>query len=169
MRGAWRLFSTVFCMASRPERAFRIADRRHPVFDGTGALLNGARWNSPGRRIIYASETYEGALLEVLARTRIGRIPRTQTWIEITIPAGVSVERLATADLAGWNVSGSVEARAFGDRWHEEQRSLILIVPSVVTSGLSRSVLINQDHRSFGVLHASEARDVVWDLRLFTR
>ena len=44
-------------------RAFRIADRRHPIFDGTGAKLTGGRWNSPGRPVIYAAETFAGALL----------------------------------------------------------------------------------------------------------
>src|ERR1039458_10207855 len=34
---------------SGPLRAFRIADMRHPIFDGSGAMLYGARWNSPGR------------------------------------------------------------------------------------------------------------------------
>ncbi|MGH8336162.1 MAG: RES family NAD+ phosphorylase, partial [Gammaproteobacteria bacterium] len=53
-------------------RAFRIADRRHPLLDGLGAFLNGGRWNSKGRRVIYSSETYAGALLEILAHANIG-------------------------------------------------------------------------------------------------
>src|SRR4051812_21236748 len=80
-------------MASGPDRAFRIADRRHPIFDGTGAYRSGARWNSPGRRIIYAADSYPGALLEMLAHSRIGKLPRTHAWIEIEIPADVSVEQ----------------------------------------------------------------------------
>src|ERR1017187_9056977 len=43
---------------SGPLRAFRIADMRHAIFDGSGAMLHGARWTSPGRRVIYAAETY---------------------------------------------------------------------------------------------------------------
>src|SRR6266436_2721595 len=67
-------------MASRrsgPLRAFRIADMRHTIFDGSGAMIHGARWNSPGRRVIYAAETYAGALLEILVHAS-GRIPRSR-------------------------------------------------------------------------------------------
>ena len=61
-----------------PLTAYRIADRRHPIFDGAGATQQGGRWNSPGRPLIYASETFAGALLEQLARANIGTLPRTQ-------------------------------------------------------------------------------------------
>ncbi len=69
--------------------AFRIADRRHPIFDGT---LTGGRWNSPGRPVIYAAETFAGALLEVLVHANLGRVPRTHALIEIAIPESVSIE-----------------------------------------------------------------------------
>jgi len=62
-------------MASRrrgPLRVFRIADARHLIFDGTGAMIHGSRWNSPGRRIIYAAETYSGALLEIVVHASGG-------------------------------------------------------------------------------------------------
>src|SRR6266851_1530220 len=144
-------------MASRPSKAFRIADRRRPIFDGTGAFLSGARWNSPGRRIIYAAETFAGALLEMLAHTRTGRAPRTQAWIEISIPPGVSIERVEPGDLRGWDSEDSLQARQFGDSW---RRSLILIVPSVVTGGIGRNVLINQDHPEFQSLRSSPPRRV---------
>jgi hypothetical protein len=32
---------------------YRIADSRHPVWSGTGAMLVGGRFNSPGRPVIY--------------------------------------------------------------------------------------------------------------------
>src|SRR5216684_2932326 len=156
-------------MASRPSKAFRIADRRHPIFDGTGAFLSGARWNSPGRRIIYAAETFAGAMLEMLAHTRTGKAPRTQAWIEISIPPRASIERVEPGELPGWDWEDSPEARQFGDGWHRRGRSLILIVPSVVTSGIGRNVLINQDHPEFPSLKASAPGRVLWDSRLFRR
>jgi RES domain-containing protein len=156
-------------MASRPDKAFRIADRRRPIFDGTGALLLGARWNSPGRRIIYAADTFAGAMLEILAHAGIGKLPHTHAWISIDIPPEVSVEQVAPDDLFGWNSEGSPEARRFGDTWCQEGRSLILVVPSVVTSGLGRNLLINQDHPEFAALKSSRPRAVRWDARLFER
>ena len=43
--------------------AYRIADSRHPIFDPTGAALYGGRWNSVGKRVIYASVSFAAALL----------------------------------------------------------------------------------------------------------
>jgi RES domain-containing protein len=154
-------------MASRPERAYRIADARHEIFDGMGAFLNGARWNSRGRRIIYASDSLAGAILEVLVRTRIGRVPRRQSWIEIAIPPHVSMEELDANRLPGWNDKDSAIARQFGDDWHQQRRSLILLVPAVTTGGVSRNLLINQDHPGFPALTSGPPHPVVWDERLF--
>ena len=154
-------------MVSRPSRAYRIADRRHEIFDGTGAFLYGARWNSPGRRIIYAADSFAGAMLEMLVHTRIGRVPRTHAWIEIDIPAEVSVEVIEAADIPGWDAEDSPHARRFGDDWYDERRTAALVVPSVATHGLGQNVLFNQDHVDFPHLGASSPRDVVWDVRLF--
>src|SRR5581483_11815526 len=66
--------------------AFRIADRRFPIFDGSGARLIGGRWNSPGHPVIYTAETFAGALLEILAHSNLGRIPTTHSVIEVKIP-----------------------------------------------------------------------------------
>lgn len=154
-------------MASRPERAYRIADSRHEIFDGMGAFLNGARWNSRGRRIIYASDSFACAMLEVLARTRIGRMPRRHAWIEIEIPRDTSVEELSAGDLPGWNDKDSAAAQSFGDAWHQQRRTLLLVVPSVAAAGIGRNILINQDHPEFPALRSSNPRPVIWDERLF--
>jgi len=154
-------------MASRrngPLRAFRIADKRHTIFDGSGAMLHGARWNSPGRRIIYAAETYAGALLEVLVHAS-GNVPRTQAYIEIGIPAGVSIEEIARDEVPHWDSPSFEKARACGDRWYDERNTPVLLVPSVVT--LERNVLINQEHPDFLRIHVSVPMPVRWDSRLW--
>src|SRR5436190_17312726 len=89
---------------SGPLRAFRIADMRHTLFDGIGAMVYGARWNSPGRRVIYAAETYAGALLEILVHAS-GSIPRNQGYVEIEIPAAVSIETAVERDVPGWDTA----------------------------------------------------------------
>jgi RES domain-containing protein len=155
-------------MASRrsgPLRAFRIADRRHTIFDGSGAMLHGARWNSPGRRVIYAAETYAGALLEILVHA-YGSVPRSQGYVEIEIPSGLSIEEITQDDLPWWDAPSFEAAQAFGDRWYNERRTPVLIVPSVVTS-VERNVLINQEHPDFRLVRASQAVPVRWDARLW--
>jgi RES domain-containing protein len=145
--------------------AFRIADTRHAVFDGTGAMLHGARWNSPGRRIIYAAETYAGALLEILVHAS-GSVPRRQGYIRIDIPAGLQIEEMGPADLPQWDAPSYAASRAFGDRWYDERRTAVLIVPSVVTR-VERNILINQEHADFARVRASEPSPVRWDARLW--
>ena len=147
-------------------RAFRIADTRHAIFDGQGAMLHGARWNSPGRRVIYAAETYAGALLEILAHTS-GSIPRSQGFVKIEIPDGLSTEEITPDDLSGWDSASFQTARGFGDQWYDERRSAVLLVPSVVTR-VERNVLINQEHPDFSRIRASEPLPVRWDARLWT-
>ena len=150
---------------SGPLRAFRIADMRHAIFDGTGAMLYGARWNSPGRRVIYAAETYAGALLEILVHAS-GSVPQSQGFVEIEIPSGVSIEEITQDDVPRWD-SPSLEAtQAFGDQWYDERRTAVLIVPSVVTR-VERNVLINQEHPEFLLVRASQAVPVRWDSRLW--
>lgn len=47
-------------------KLYRIADTRHEIWGGTGAMLVGGRINSPGRPVIYAALTFAGAMLELL-------------------------------------------------------------------------------------------------------
>src|ERR1700687_520667 len=158
-------------MASRRSelfRAFRIADRRHKVFDGQGAASFGGRWNSPGRRIIYAAETYAGAMLEVLAHTNIGRIPRSQFWIEIMIGNAVKIEELKEGNLRGWDAGDHRASRAYGDHWYDEGRTAVLIMPSVLARR-ERNIAINQNHPDFVKIRATAAKPVHWDDRLFGR
>ena len=95
--------------------AFRIADRRHSIFDPTGAFLNGGRWNSVGKRVIYAAQTYAGALLEVLVHANLGVVPKTQAVVEISIPENVSIETIAGDELEGWAADDLIVSRRFGD------------------------------------------------------
>jgi len=151
---------------SSPLLAFRIADMRHTIFDGVGAMLHGARWNSPGRRIVYASESYAGALLEILAHAS-GGVPRSQGYIEIEIPVDVGIEEVVIDDLPQWDSPSFRTARAFGDRWYDEWRTAVLLVPSVATR-IERNIVMNQEHPDFGKIRASKPMLVRWDERLWS-
>ncbi len=148
-------------------RAFRIADDRFPIFNGTGARLLGGRWNSPGHSLIYAAETFAGSILEVLVHANLNRIPPRHAFIEITIPDSVKVESIAGEDLAGWDAADQIASRTFGDRWIRERRSAVLLVPSMVTGGHERNVLINPEHADFRRISATDPGPIRWDPRLF--
>ena len=148
-------------------RAFRVADRRFPIYDGTGARLVGGRWNSPGRPLIYAAETFAGALLEVLIHSNLGRIPKTHAVVEISIPDTLAMETVISQDILAWDGDDQIAGRIFGDRWLAEQRSAVLLVPSVITGDREHNVLINPQHPDFSLVTASQPQSVRGDKRLF--
>jgi RES domain-containing protein len=150
-------------------RCFRIGDDRFPLFDGTGARLYGGRWNSPGRALIYAAETYSGAILEILVHANLNRLPRTYAVLTVEIPADVAVERLAASDLPGWNLPNQAISRALGDQWLAEARTAVLLVPSLVTGGREHNVLLNPAHPDFARIAHSKPGPVAWDERLLAR
>jgi RES domain-containing protein len=150
-------------------KAFRIADSRFPLFDGTGARLLGGRWNSPGFAMIYAAEMFAGAVLEILVHANLNRVPRRQASIQITIPSTVKRESVRPDDLQGWDAADQIASRIFGDRWIREQRSAVLLVPSVVTGGRERNVLINPEHPDSRLITATRPEPVRWDRRLFSQ
>lgn len=150
-------------------QAWRIADGRFEVYSPVGASLVGGRWNSPGIGVVYASRSYAGAMLECLAHAGIGRMPATHVAVEIAIAAAVRVERHDDSSLpAGWDDADLSVARAFGDAWLREQRTAVLVLPSVVARRES-NVLVNPQHPDARKIVAGRPEPVVWDARLFKR
>jgi RES domain-containing protein len=152
---------------------YRIADRRHPIWDGTGAALVGGRWNSPGRPVIYGALSFACAMLEVLVHAGIGRIPATHQLVTATAPegqGGLNVHRYSVETLQAlapnWDSEDSSAARALGDAWLTGRRSAILVVPSVVAR-LEFNALVNPHHPDAQRLVLSVAEPVIWDKRLF--
>ena len=155
--------------ASQPLTAYRNADARHPIFDGSGAALVGARWNSPGHPVIYAGASYAGAMLERLVHAGTGRIPKNQKVVVISIPARVAREEWTIERLPrGWDRDDNLVSQELGDEWLSGQRSAVLIVPSAVAK-YEQNVVINPAHPHFRWIVASQPEPVVWDARLFAR
>jgi RES domain-containing protein len=150
-------------------RAYRIADRRYPIFDGTGARILGGRWNSPGKPMIYGAATFAGALLEVLVHSNLGRAPKTHAAVEITIPDTLAVESLGANDLPAWDAEDPGASRAFGDQWLGEKRTAVLLVPSMVTHGREQNVLINPEHPDFRQISAGQPEEIQWDKRFLKK
>lgn len=93
-------------------------------------------------------------------------MPKHYGWIEILIGGDVSVEAVDVRKVRRWDAGDQRASRIFGDRWYDEQRSTVLIVPSIVTR-VERNVVISQAHPGFRKLRATRPKPVVWDERLF--
>ena len=145
--------------------AFRIASRRHPVFDGAGAAEYGGRWHSPGRPVIYAATSLSLAMLEQLAQTGTGHLPTDHVCVEITIPDSIAIEIASASDIPGWDAPDRRASRAFGDRWLMELRTCVLRFASVIVP-TERNVAINPAHVDFARIDASAPRPLNRDERL---
>ena len=147
-------------------RAYRIVRKGYAPFDGTGAYRRGGRWNTPGRYVIYGAQTYSLAVLENLVHFNLGELPPNLVYVELTIAAEVSRERVEPEQLKGWNRAhpNGVSER-FGDRWHDEHRSAVLLVPSML-SPKECNVVIHPGHPQASRIGISAAKTVRLDTRV---
>jgi RES domain-containing protein len=67
----------------------------------------------------------------------------------------------------GWDGRDSPAARAFGDRWHADRRSVALVVPALPAKPIGRTVLVNPLHPDFSRVRSGKPFPVPWDERLF--
>ncbi|MCW1886742.1 RES family NAD+ phosphorylase [Luteolibacter flavescens] len=130
-------------------RAYRLCKTRHvaTAFTGDGARIAGGRWNSPGIPVVYASSTLSLATLEVLVHLDDpDAFARLFSWFSVEIPDSL-IEVFDESQLPpGWCADETTNStRAIGDDWARSQRSAVLAVPSIVTSG-ERNYLINPGH-----------------------
>ncbi len=151
-----------------PMRTYRIGDAagEYDVYSGEWAKDYPGRWNDKGEGVIYTSEHYSTAMLEKLVRT--GEMPPNQHFIEIDIPVGTTYEIVTQDSLPGWCDANRAQSKAFGSAWYNEERSAILVVPSVVAR-MERNLLINPDHEDAGKIKPGLETPIWWDQRLFER
>ncbi len=149
-------------------RVWRLVKTRYAAtpFDGEGARLYGARWNSPGDRVAYASRNSAVGVLEVLVHmTGGGRLPGYSV-VSASL-RGRLIEVIAPTDLPGYWDSSPVprEVQAVGDAWLACRRSLALQVPSALVRD-SYNLLINPEHDDFGRLTVISSEPFDFDRRL---
>ena len=152
----------------RPLTAFRIGDPKgeYPIWDDGGARKTSGRWHEAGSGVIYASEHYSTAMLEKLVHYE-GEMPPNQHFIEIPIPGGVAYEVVNPDLIAGWSAPDGEAARTFGRGWYTENRSAILLVPSVVAR-MERNIVFNTGHEDFAKINTGLETPIWWDNRLFS-
>lgn len=147
--------------------AWRVCRKAYDPWDGTGASLRGGRWNSPGRPVIYAADSFAAALLEILVHFDAPRrLPGAHHGAQLAL-TDVAIEQLDAASLPGWEQRATGAARSFGDRWLAEQRTAALAVPALPSRPSGRVILINPLHPDAARIARSAPFAVPWDERLF--
>jgi RES domain-containing protein len=147
---------------------WRVVKRAHAAtaFDGKAAARFGGRWNSPGRRAVYASATKSLAVLEILVHLDVGRpLPRFVAF-GFEVDAKL-VETLARGRLPrSWRtMEGMPLTQRLGDEWLARGRMLALAVPSAIVPE-EQNYLLNPAHPAFAKLDVGAPARFVLDPRL---
>ena len=95
-------------------------------------------------------------------------MPANQHFIRITIPNGTSYETFQPADHPGWDSRSETICKQFGEKWHAEARSALLIVPSI-PARVDFNFLINIHHPDAAAITYELPAPIWWDERLFSR
>lgn len=155
MPTAWRLASPLYAAS----------------LDGKGNAQRGARWNSPGRGVVYTSFSLSLAVLESLAQLAPelrAHLPELRA-VRIGIPDDLAIGDITRdelpIDLAG--ESAARRCRELGDAWLAEARVLTLSVPSVIVPQ-ERNLLINPAHALMKSVTIVSVEPFRFDPRLVT-
>ena len=136
---------------------------------GTGAAIEGGRWNVAGMPLVYASSSRALAALETLVHVKLGSLPLNRYLVCINIPDAIwTTARIETAaSLAvGWDAvpQGAVSID-LGMVWATDHASAILRVPSVIVPE-EENILINPAHPDAARISAVKVRRWLYDPRL---
>ncbi len=147
---------------------WRVVKRKRAAtaFDGKAAQRFGGRWNSPGRRAVYASGSKSLAVLEVLVHLDVGRLLPRLVAFSFDVDSRL-VDRLGAAPLSRhWRtLRGLQTTQRIGDEWLAAGRALALAVPSVIVPE-ELNYLLNPAHPAFGRLKFGRSIPFLLDPRL---
>lgn len=134
---------------------------------GKGAALKGTRWNSPGTELIYTAINRSLAMAEVAIHFTLATLPDDYVMLSINIPDHLHIERISADQLpTDWrSFPHPPSTQKIGDAFVQENKSAVLIIPSVVTQG-DFNVLINPKHPDFQEIKVAEMVPFPWDKRM---
>jgi RES domain-containing protein len=147
--------------------AWRLADPRFAGdLEGSGNRIHGARWNSPGRGVLYCSQNLSLCVLEALVHLNPimrGRLPPR---LALRIADPDSAATMAIATLPGGDRAR--KRRMIGDRRLDRGEALILVAPSVVVPA-EMNPMFNPSHPRMREVRIVERQKFVFDDRLRPR
>jgi len=137
-------------------------------FSGGGAYLYGGRWNHPGTKIVYASQTLALAALEKFVHLESSAAVLKFVYFKVTVPGRVKIKTLDRSSLpSGWR-DFPVPALTMdvGTKWARRNGSVLLRVPSTIIP-VEHDYLINPLHPDFHHLKISKPIPFYFDSRLW--
>lgn len=126
-----------------------------------------ARWNSPGRFVIYTAGSRALACLEnVVHRNGRGLNQLFKTMV-IEIPENIQVERIEAEQLSdNWHDFTNYHlTQQLGDAWLDGMKSAVLAVPSSIIPN-EQNFLLNVQHPDFQKIKLLQTEGFVFDPRI---
>ena len=149
-------------------RSWRLIKAEHAedAFAGEGARRGGGRWNSKGIRIVYTSGSLSLATLEVMVHNHFYSALKYYVCIPIDFDPSL-LQSIAIDDLPdNWQADPIPQSvKKTGDRWIENQESVILKVPSAIIP-IEFNYLINPLHPDFEKIVIHAPQKFTFDYRL---
>jgi len=151
-----------------PLIVWRISKAGHESFDGEGARLYGGRWNHPGVRATYTSESLSLAALEYFVNLDTDLVPDDLVSVRAEIPTGLEHKTIEAGDLPGnWRTYPAPEAlQDLGTEWIRRCETVVLSVPSAVVPE-ERNYLLNPAHEEFSSIRVGSPRPFHFDPRMW--
>ncbi len=134
---------------------------------GTGAKLNGARWNSKGIPMLYTTQFISLALLEMLVHTNFKDYSIELDLVYIHFPDNTDIKEITLPKLKNNWIDDGDYSRFIGDEFIKSKQFLILKVPSAVVQE-ENNFLINPLHPEFKKIKVSKTKSFRPDKRLFS-
>ncbi len=133
-------------------KLYRFTDRKYANdLNGLGAAKNGARWNSPGTRVVYCCAAEASTLLEVLAHA--DEVPENHVLVIMEVPDDVTIVDPGRLPPSWRALDYHTATQTVGDQFVNEGKGLLLRVPSAITT-TDQNYLLNPDH--------PDAKRVTW-------
>lgn len=133
---------------------------------GTGAKLQGARWNSRGVQALYTAQFISLAVLEMLVNTNFKDYAIPLDLLYIHFPDGASVTNIELKNLKTNWASDFEYTRYIGDEFFKQKESLVLRVPSAVIQE-EYNYIANPLHPDFKKIKIHKTKSFWPDERLF--
>ncbi len=152
-------------------KLYRLAREKYANdISGTGARLNGGRWNSRGKNALYSAENVSLAKLEVAVHLDLDLLPDDYCLIEIELPDKAIIKTLELSGLSDdWDsIPHSESTQLIGDDFLDENKFLALKVPSAVVPQ-ENNYIVNPNHASFSEIKINKIERFTFDNRLFNR
>lgn len=150
---------------------FRLSKSRYAKdLTGKGAEKFGGRWNSKGVALLYTSDSRALCTAEIAVHTPLGNIPIDYEVALIHIPDDTIIPELEISELPkNWkSIPHSHATQEIGDKFVDEDKFLVLKVPSAVVQG-EFNYLINPGHADFRSITIEKTEPFNFDERLFIR